>query len=385
MKITQKLYLSVSLITLFAVVAIISELMADSGTNWTVVVVAVLAIGVGWVAAIWIANTIQSRLDIAIKTAMQIAQGNLRGRIDDQGNDEVAQLLKAISNMQSQLRDMFSDMKSSINSLAKAGGSASTTSSQLSATAEEQSQVSESIAAAIQELAANIHSVSDNAAEAGRIASSSGEATKQSATVVEQAVDSMERIAKVVRGASDEVTELGVQSEQIYSIVNVIKSIADQTNLLALNAAIEAARAGEQGRGFSVVADEVRSLAQRTSESTDEIENMVAKIQKGTKDAVNEMEKGVLEVDKGVELARETSEAIRSIRESFHNVVAVVNDISGALHEQNESSTEVSKHIERFSASTQENREATNHTKATAQQLQELATRLQSNVDRFQV
>ena len=196
-------------------------------------------------------------------------------------------------------------------------------------------------------------------------------------------ISSINRISDAAKQTSAQLVELEQQSEQITSIVNVIKSIADQTNLLALNAAIEAARAGEQGRGFSVVADEVQSLAQRTSESTDEIEAMVAKIQSGTQASVKQMERGASEVEEGVELASMTGQAIMEIRESFDRVYQVVQDISDALGEQNAASDEVARNVERFSAMADQNQEATEHTSSTAHQLQTLASKLARAVGQF--
>ena len=187
----------------------------------------------------------------------------------------------------------------------------------------------------------------------------------------------------VVRSASSRIEELGKQSEQISSIVNVIKGIADQTNLLALNAAIEAARAGEQGRGFAVVADEVRLLAQRTTQSTTEISGMIDVILSGTVDAVGQMSTGVEQVNMGVELAGQAGTAIDTIQHSFQQVVSVIESISTSLHEQNAASNEVAGHIERIATMSAQNSEATRHNSEVAHELRNLSNGLNQAVSRF--
>lgn len=328
---------------------------------------------------------LQQRLADAMLVASAVADGRLDNHIDEDGSDEIAELLSALANMQTQLRHMMSEIKQAATELSSSSQAVASTAEELSASSDEQSNASGSIATSVQQLSASISHVAENAGEAKQIATESGNNAEQSAKVMEQMVASMNRINEAVREASAQVVELGKQSEQINSIVNVIKSIADQTNLLALNAAIEAARAGEQGRGFSVVADEVRTLAQRTSESTDEIEVMVGKIQQGTQNTVHQMERGVDEVEEGVELAGQTGVAIREIRESFERVLTVVEDISNALQEQNQASGEVAKHVERFSGMAEQNKEATQHTSSTAHQLQALSEQLSRAVERFKV
>lgn len=344
-------------------------------------VVVVVAIGSGYLFK----RQLETRLNAAMVVATAVADGRLNTNIDEDGNDEIAELLSALANMQTQLRHMMSEIKTAATELSGSSQAVASTAEQLSASSDEQSNASGSIATSVQELSASINHVSDNANEAKHIAVESGSNAEQSAKVMEQMVSSMNRINEAVRAASAQVVELGKQSEQINSIVNVIKSIADQTNLLALNAAIEAARAGEQGRGFSVVADEVRTLAQRTSESTGEIEVMVGRIQQGTQSTVQQMERGVDEVEEGVELAGKTGVAIREIRESFERVLTVVEDISNALQEQTQASGEVAKHVERFSGMAEQNKEATQHTSATAHQLQALSEQLQRAVSRFSI
>lgn len=367
---------------------LLSERTAAADTAATLVYSIVIIGGlivalVAVVAAFLFRRQLAGRIDEAMRVATSIADGNLSTEVDDDGQDEIAELLSAMATMQTQLRGMMGEIKTASTELDTASQSVASTAEQLSASSNEQTKASDTIATSIQELSTSINHVSENAAEAREISESSSKNAQQSATVIEQMISAINRISDAAKQTSAQLVELEQQSEQITSIVNVIKSIADQTNLLALNAAIEAARAGEQGRGFSVVADEVRSLAQRTSESTDEIEAMVAKIQSGTQASVKQMERGASEVEEGVELASMTGQAITEIRESFDRVYQVVQDISDALGEQNAASDEVARNVERFSAMADQNQEATEHTSSTAHQLQTLASKLARAVGQF--
>ncbi|TWI52496.1 methyl-accepting chemotaxis protein [Pseudomonas duriflava] len=138
----------------------------------------------------------------------------------------------------------------------------------------------------------------------------SGKQSVEGGKVIQQTLENINRIASTVQNSAAQISELGRHTSQITSIVNVISEIAEQTNLLALNAAIKAARAGDQGRGFAVVADEVRLLAQRTGKSTQEIANVIQKIQTSTQEAVSNMSVGVEQVNEGLELASSANQAI---------------------------------------------------------------------------
>ncbi len=345
------------------------------------VIAVLIAIGAAWLFS----STMASRLAQARSVVQAIAAGQLNTTIDTSGRDEIGDLLRTMARMQSDLRSMISQIQGVSGHLSEASSAVASTAEQLSMSAKEQSQRSASIAASVEELSVSIEQVSSNAGEAQRVAEESRGRTEQSSNVIQNTIESMQRIAEAVRSASHLIEELGEQSSEISSIVNVIKSIADQTNLLALNAAIEAARAGEQGRGFSVVADEVRLLAQRTSESTDQIEGMIAKIQTGTQDAVTQMERGVAEVDQGMEWAGGAGDAINTIRASFEQVLSVVEQISGALKEQNAASDEVARNVESIAQMSDQNREATHHASNTAHRLNQLAGELSGAVARFQV
>ncbi|WP_420713172.1 methyl-accepting chemotaxis protein [Pseudomonas sp. zfem001] len=241
------------------------------------------------------------------------------------------------------------------------------------------------MAATVEELTVSINHVADNANEAHGLSSESGRQSAEGGTVIQSTLSSMQRIADTVQGAAVQISELGQHSDQISSIVNVIKEIADQTNLLALNAAIEAARAGEQGRGFAVVADEVRLLAQRTANSTQEITEMIKKIQTGTRNAVGNMEIGVQQVSSGVEQANQAGDAIVTIRQASERVVGVVDQISLALREQTVASQDVARNVERIAQMSMQNSEAVADTASTARDLQQLALSLERQVDYFKL
>ncbi|EKE85414.1 methyl-accepting chemotaxis protein [Idiomarina xiamenensis] len=356
-----------------------------STATWVLWLGSALVIVIAIAAAVVMRRQLNHRLRAAVAIAEAVAAGRLDQAIDETGRDEIAVLLSSLANMQTQLRHMLSEIRQTASELNNAGDTVSTTAEQLSASSDEQSNASNAIATSVQQLSASIQHVADNAQQAQRISTESRDNTEQSSLVMEQMVASITRIDEVVRAAASRVRELGQQSQEINAIVGVIKGIADQTNLLALNAAIEAARAGEQGRGFSVVADEVRTLAQRTSSSTDDIERMVGQIQQGTHATVKQIEQGVDAVAQGVDYAAQAGSAITEIRDSFERVLAVVADISQVLAEQHQASAEVARHVDGFAGMAQQNKEATQHTSVTAHQLQLLANQLNQAIARFRV
>ena len=343
------------------------------------ILAALLALGIAWS----LSRTIIGRLHQAIAVARNIANGRLDSPIPAGGQDEVGQLLGAFGLMQEKLREMIQRIKQGTDHLVAASHSISANSQQLSAAAQEQSSAASSMAATVEELTVSINHVADNANEAHDLSSQSGRLAQDGGKTIQASVESMRSIAGTVQSSAERIGELGEHSERVSSIVSVIKGIADQTNLLALNAAIEAARAGEQGRGFAVVADEVRQLAQRTANSTQEIAAMIEKIQAATHAAMADMDVGVRQVNGGVDLANQAGEAVVSINTSSDSVVRVVNQISVALREQTAASQDVARTVERIAQMAQQNSEAIGETVQTAVSLDALANDLNRQIGQF--
>lgn len=364
-----------------------STLMDDSkSTAFTILVVGGLAAAIlAILIATLLAKTITGRLSQAVTLARNIADGRLDNKIEVAGNDEVSTLQHAFQAMQDRLRAMIREIGISAEQLVGAADNISTASLQLSTSVQEQSHSASSMAATVEELTVSINHVSDNAVEAHAQSSESGRQSTEGGSVIQETLERMNLIAQTVEASASQISDLDNHAEQISSIVSVIKSIADQTNLLALNAAIEAARAGEQGRGFAVVADEVRLLAQRTGNSTQEITEMVKRIQLGTRDAVQQMEVGVTQVKGGVDMAQRAGDAIIGIRQSSGDVVRMVDQISLALREQTAASQDVARNVERIAQMSQQNSLAVEQTTETAGTLQQLAQGLHKQVSVFRL
>jgi methyl-accepting chemotaxis protein len=241
------------------------------------------------------------------------------------------------------------------------------------------------MAAAVEESTVGVDHIASNAQDASGISTRAGELSAQGGKIVATVASEMNLIAEAVNQSATTIEELGEQSKQISAIVGTIKEIADQTNLLALNAAIEAARAGESGRGFAVVADEVRKLAERTARSTQEISGMVDAIQSGTERAVASMKNGVARVSEGVVMAGRAGAAMTEIQSGAAQVVQVVGDMSTALREQSTASADMSRHVEQIARMAEDNSNSVSGNAATANELEQLASRLQGEIARFKV
>lgn len=358
---------------------------AEQNAIWTLIGGGILAAVAAVVIAFSLSASIKRRLNDAIQVAQAIAAGRLDTQISSTGEDEIGSLLKAFSAMQQRLREMISEIKGGAEQLLTAAHDISNTSEQLAVAARDQSSSASSMAATVEELTVSISHVSTSANEAHGISTDSGKRSIEGGNVIKQTLDSMTQIAGTVQSSAEQISELDRHADQITSIVNVISEIAEQTNLLALNAAIEAARAGDQGRGFAVVADEVRLLAQRTGKSTQEIADMIKKIQASTQDAVSSMNVGVTQVNQGVELAHSASQAIDEIRSGSDRIISVVDQISMALREQSAASQDVARSVERIAQMAETNSHSIESASRNASSIQHLAQSLDKQVAQFRL
>ncbi|MEI7811606.1 MAG: methyl-accepting chemotaxis protein [Ignavibacteria bacterium] len=316
----------------------------------------------------------------------KFAQGDLTVELKTEGlndNDIVEKLFNGFNKVVANLRRIIINVAEAVQATASASSQISSSSAEMAAGAQEQSSQTMEIAGAIEQMSKTIIGTTRNASIASQNAKNASEAAKEGGNVIKDTINGMTRITEAVKKAAVTIQELGVNSGQIGTIIQVIDDIADQTNLLALNAAIEAARAGEQGRGFAVVADEVRKLAERTTTATKEIALMVKKIQTETAGAVNSMKSGTIEVEKGRELAEKAGESLNGIIKGALVTVDIINQAAIASEEQSYASEQISKSIEGINSVTQQTASGIQQIARAAENLNILTINLQYLVSQF--
>ncbi|MCB0262152.1 MAG: methyl-accepting chemotaxis protein [Calditrichia bacterium] len=279
----------------------------------------------------------------------RFAKGDLSVHLNTDDQNEIGRLFDGFNRSVEKIEEMILEVQQAVEKTAETSAQISDSSEELSIGIKSQAMQSADAAAAVEEMTRTIVHTAQNTTFAAGQATESGKTAREGGEIVRQTVEKINQIAETVINSTATVEKLGDASAQIGEIIMVIDDIADQTNLLALNAAIEAARAGDQGRGFAVVADEVRRLAERTTEATKKIAQMIRNIQIETENAVNAMKKGSSEVTAGIELADKAGNALGKIVSSADKVVEMVQQIAAANEQQSTTSEDISVKIETIS------------------------------------
>ncbi|RTE86043.1 MULTISPECIES: methyl-accepting chemotaxis protein [Gammaproteobacteria] len=313
-----------------------------------------------------------------------VASGDLTQDIDLRGVAEDS-LLAAIAKMQVQLRQVITDISNYSQQVASSATELSSISESTEAGIQRQNDQLNYAATAVNEMSSTAEEVARNAQEAATGATNATEESNAGQKAVDETIESVQDLNSEIKTTGEIIDELKRDSDQIGEVLTVIENIADQTNLLALNAAIEAARAGESGRGFSVVADEVRTLASRTQDSTKQIQDVVHKLQSAATRSVDAMERSQVKVEGSSQKANSAGESLRKINEAASVINDMVHQIATATEEQTAATKEITENIHAVADVANQTAETVSQSSEASESLATLAEKLQELVRQFKV
>jgi methyl-accepting chemotaxis protein len=349
------------------------------------IVIAVISFVLGLVLSFWVTSTINKSLSGIIAVISEISSHkNLKLRVKE-GKDELGEMGGYFNNMMGTIQEVVTEVSSTSTQLATAAEELSAITAHSNESVQSQKNEMDQSATAMNEMTASMREVAASAANVAKAVTEADRESNESRRIVDTTSKTIQQLAVEVDNASDVIQGLATDSESIGTVLDVIKDIADQTNLLALNAAIEAARAGEQGRGFAVVADEVRSLAQRTQESTDKIQSTIEKLQSRAQQAVNVMEAGRIQAEYSVEHTTDTKTSLSSIIEAIAQINDMATHIASAAEEQSAVSEEINRSIVKINDVATEVSVGAKQTDVASDDIAQLATGLQGMVAQFKL
>jgi methyl-accepting chemotaxis protein len=365
----------------------VNHLLASSRTLLlSQLILALLAIAVAVATAVWVARSVNRPLKAVVDASeYAVTQDDFTRSIPEEGTQETVRVGQAINRLMEKFRSIIRDATHSSEGIANAAGALAASSDQVSRGSSAQSDTASSVAAAVEEVSVSVSETAANASSAGEIVESSRAGIEGALALMSETVQNVNGIARLIHESDSNVGRLNESSKRIGGIVQVIREVADQTNLLALNAAIEAARAGEQGRGFAVVADEVRKLAERTSNATSEIASLIGGIQVHVGETVTGMQRASTQVNESLELVGKTEVALRHIGDDSREVASNVQNIIDAIREQDAAIHQVATNIEKIAQMAEENSATAASNNDTAMQLDGLSATLKKSVIQFRV
>nr|WP_122858889.1 methyl-accepting chemotaxis protein [Pseudomonas viridiflava] len=347
--------------------------------------VALVVLLIGIFAAFVITRQITVPLNDTVIAARRIAEGDLTQDTATTRQDELGLLLNTMQHMTVSLRGLIGGIGNGITQIATAAEELSAGSEQTSAGVAQQKNEVDQVATAMNEMASTVQEVARNTEDASKAAKQASERAAHGSSVVQHATREIGQLAGEVKELGQAMQRLTEDSGKIGSVIDVIKAVAEQTNLLALNAAIEAARAGEQGRGFAVVADEVRSLAQRTQNSTTEIEALIQALQQGTGAAAGLMDASLQRTEGTVVLARQAEQALVEINQSISTIEQMSQQISASAEQQSAVTEEINRSVLSVRDIADQSAAATEQSAASTVELARLGSDLQNMVARFRI
>ena len=371
----------ITLGSLAGVMLAVSVLGIGGGASWNLIGLALLLGGAG---ALGLAHWLTRPLRRLAAHSKEMCDNELAQWVYGGSLDEVAQVRLALHAVKLELNSVIARLNTATAELAAVAVETGESVGEVNQRVLQQQSEVQSLAAAMQEMASSVQEVAKNTADAAGAAQEAEDAARQGKREVEDSITMVKRVADEVNHAAETVEHLKTEGERITAVLDVIRGIAAQTNLLALNAAIEAARAGEQGRGFAVVADEVRALAQRTHQSTQEIQDMIARIQDGTQEAVRDMKASRERVLEGVTQSEQTGQSLEKIGAATVVISSMNTQIATTADEQNAVSEEIHKNLIHISDESKQNAGLCEKAQLQSQRLTRLADDLGRLVRQFQ-
>ncbi|WP_456292087.1 methyl-accepting chemotaxis protein [Pseudomonas sp. AK106] len=347
--------------------------------------VAGLAMLLGLLAAWLITQQIIAPLRLTLSAAARIANGDLSQDLELGRRDEMGMLQRSMQEMTLSLRKLISGISDGVTQIASAAEQLSAVTAQTSVGVNSQKDETDCVATAMNQMTSTVMEVARNAEEASEAARHADQQARDGDKVVNDAIAQIERLALEVNNSTEAMGKLKLESDKIGGVLDVIKSVSQQTNLLALNAAIEAARAGEAGRGFAVVADEVRGLAQRTQESTEEIEVLIAALQSGTQQVVMTLDASRTLTDSSVELSRQAGSALGHITRTVSTIQTMNQQIAAAGEEQCSVAEQINRSVLNVRDVSEQTAASSEETAASSIELARLGVQLQDMVGKFRV